>query len=210
MLVVTPDWQSVLAATDNLPDPIWLRTLATVLPVAGSIIVAILGVPKLIEMRDQRRAEKADPASKPAPLQGPGVPDQVAVAATERASADPIIRLFIEDLHERLSAAHEEAAELHTQRAVDAGTIARLAAEIADKEERLQECEVDIANFRTQNRALIGRLEELKREIEVTRRKLTICMEGYQSPHDRSHTRSAAELADVESPLPDGDSGTAD
>lgn len=156
-------------------DPIWLRTLATVLPIVGSIVIAVISAPKLIERFRQKKAERE--ANHP-PADSPAV--QVAVAATERAATDPIVRLFIDDLHQRLNLAHEEAAELHRLRAVDAGTIARLTAEIADKEERLDTCEQELANKTTQNRSLIRRLEELKRELDTTRRKLAECLEGKQ------------------------------
>lgn len=155
-------------------DPIWLRTLATVLPIVGSIVIAVISAPKLIERFRQKKAER----EANHPPDSPAV--QVAVAATERAATDPIVRLFIDDLHQRLNLAHEEAAELHRLRAVDAGTIARLTTEIADKEERLDACERELTNKTTQNRSLIRRLEELKRELDTTRRKLAECLEGKQ------------------------------
>lgn len=168
-----------LSAAETQLDPIWLRTLSTVLPVVGAILVAVIGAPKALEAYRKRRDGHTSDNDPPTLT---GVPAQVAVAATEKVSGDPILRLFIEDLHHRLSLAHEEAAELHRLRAVDAGTIATLTAELSDKEERLGECEVELESKGTQNRALIGRLETLKEELEVTQRKLSICMEGYRKP----------------------------
>lgn len=111
-----------------------------------------------------------------------GVPPQITVAAAEKASTDPILQLFIDDLHQRLSMAHEEVAELHRMRTTDAGTIATLTAELAEKERRLQECESELRDKNHQNRSLLNRLEELKSELESTRRRLAVCMEGYQPP----------------------------
>lgn len=166
-------------AAETQTDPIWLRTLATVLPFVGTVLVAILTGPKLISWVKNHR-NPPEVVEQHIPPQGPGVPAPVALAATERASTDPIIRLFIDDLHTRLSLAHEEAAELHRLRATDAATIARLTTEIADKEERLQQCEQELSERKVHNRQLMRRLEELKLELESTRRKLAICMEGYQ------------------------------
>lgn len=100
------------------------------------------------------------------------------IAATERASADPILRLFIEDLHERLSQAHAETAALHTQRAGDAASIARLGAEIADISERLADCQAELHTKGEQNRYLRQKLTEVQRDLEVTRRRLVVCLEG--------------------------------
>lgn len=172
--------QLMLFAAETPPDPIWLRTLATVLPVVATIAVALVTGPKLVERMRERRNGRDEPDLIP-PREGPGVPAPVVVAATERASTDPIIRLFIDDLHARLSLAHEEAAELHRLRAVDAGTIARLTTEIGDKEDRLRDCERQLADKNIQNRQLIRRLEELKRELDATRRKLAICIETHHA-----------------------------
>lgn len=159
---------------DTQPDPIWLRTLSTVLPVLGTIVVAILTGQKVLEKRREKKADEAPPPSDP-----PSAPTQVAVVATEKASSDPILRLFIEDLHTRLSMAHEEAAKLHQLRAVDAGTIARLSAEIADKEDRLREVEELAGNSANENRELRRKVQRLTLELEETRRQLAICTEGY-------------------------------
>lgn len=160
---------ALLSAAETPQDPIWLRTLSTVLPVLGAIVVAILGGQKVLERRREKKA--IDPPADPR--------DSVAVAAVEKSSTDPILRLFIEDLHKRLSEAHTEAAQLHQLRAVDAGTIARLSAELADKEARLYEVERDLETKTTQNRVLRGRLEQLKKELESTRHQLAVCIEGY-------------------------------
>lgn len=174
--------QMLQYAAETQLDPIWLRTLGTVLPIVGTIAVAVLTGPKLLERHRERRAERDSSTPNPLPpAEGPGIPTPVAVAATEKASVDPVLALFIDDLHKRLSLAHGEAAELHRLRAVDAGTIATLTAEISDKEERLQECERELAEKRVQARSLMRRLEELKAELETTRRKLAICMEGFNS-----------------------------
>lgn len=159
-------------------DPIWLRTLSTVLPVAGAILVAWIGTPRLLEALRNRRDGLAE--SERPPLVG--VPPQIAVAAAETAATDPILKLFIDDLHTRLSLAHQEIAELHRLRAVDAGTVATLTAELSDKEERLQECEAEVGETKGRNRMLLRRLEELKHELETTQRKLAICMERYVPP----------------------------
>lgn len=173
---------TTLFAAEIPQDPTWLRLLATVLPVVGTILVALLTGPRLLERVREKRAERttqsgASPTTIVPPIDGPGVPTPVTVAVTEKASLDPVLRLFIDDLHTRLSMAHEEAAELHRLRAVDAGTIARLTAEIADKEERLVECESELTEKRTQSRSLMRRLEELKEELDATRRRLAICKE---------------------------------
>lgn len=130
-----------------------------------------------------RRGVSGDrPTASPIPLPpatgSPGLPAPVTIAATERASADPILRLFIEDLHERLSQAHTETAALHIQRAGDAATIARLGAEIADINERLQGCQQELHTKGEQNRYLRQKLNETQRELEITRRKLAVCLEG--------------------------------
>lgn len=170
-----------LMSTAEQPlDPLWLRTLSTVLPVVGAILVALLGAPKFFEAIRKRRSGRLEDKS---PLVG--VPSSVAVAATEKASTDPILKLFIDDLHTRLSLAHHEMSELHRLRSVDAGTIATLTTELADREERLRECESDLEGKKTQNRSLMRRLEELKKEVEATQRKLSICMEGHGSTDDR-------------------------
>lgn len=167
----------MLYALEAPQDPIWLRTLSTVLPVAGTILVAWIGAPRLLEALRKRRDGVTE---ERAPLVG--VPPQVTVAATETAANDPILKLFVDDLHTRLSLAHNEMAELHRLRAVDAGTIATLTAELADKEERLHEFEVEMESTKTLNSSLRGRLEELKQELEITHRKLSICVEGYGPP----------------------------
>jgi hypothetical protein len=159
------------------PDPIWLRTLATVLPVVGTILVALLTGPTILERLRERKREKNDVTPPP---EWPGVPTPVAVAAAERASVDPVLRLFIDDLHQRLNLAHGEAAELHRLRAADAGTIARLTTELADRDTRLQQLEQELADKTRDNRHLKRRLEEYKVELEQTRRKLAICLEGKQ------------------------------
>lgn len=174
------EWLSLVEAP---PDPIWLRTLATVLPVIGTMVVGIVAAPWVVEkVRAHNRTNRDQSPERsthalPVDTGGPGLPAPVTLAANERASADPILRLFIDDLHQRLSMAHEEAAQLHTQRAGDAATIARLGAEIADKEERLRDCEQELEEKTTQNRALRRRLEELKHDLEATRRRLAICLE---------------------------------
>lgn len=168
----------MLYAADVPVDPIWLRTLATVLPVVSAVVVAVLTGPKLIERLRERRQEKAAPPPLIPPPEGPGIPTVVTVAAVDRASTDPIIRLFIDDLHQRLNLAHAEAAELHRLKAIDAGTIATLTSEIADKEARLNACELELSHTSVQNRQLISRLEQLKFDLESTQRKLAICLEG--------------------------------
>lgn len=163
------------------PDPIWLRTLATVLPVVGTIIVATVAAPSVVEKLKQRNAPP-QPSPEPTPTLpngAPGIPPSVTISATEKAAADPIIRLFIEDLHERLSMAHNEAANLHTLRAADAATIARLTAELAEKESRLGEIEQELNSAQDQNREFRARLRALKEELEATQLKLELCVEGY-------------------------------
>lgn len=103
------------------------------------------------------------------------------VAATEVASTDPILKLFIDDLHQRLSAAHEDAARLHQFRAVDAATMARLTTELADKESRLARVEEELRNKTTQNAALRRQVHQISRELETTRSQLASCVEGYNN-----------------------------
>lgn len=172
---------SLLSAVEATTDPLWLRTLTSLLPVVSGIVIAAIGAPHLWKAFQTRRSSQTNPEIPP--QEGPGVPPQVAVAVTETASNDPILRLFIDDLHSRLSTAHQEAAQLHQLRAVDAGTIARLTTELADKENRLQECESELLDSSTQNRALIGRLNQLKNDLELTQRKLQICREGRFPPN---------------------------
>jgi len=160
----------LLSGVETPPDPIWLRTLSTVLPVAGAIAVAALTGQKVVERFREKKERDTPPPADPA--------ESVAVVAVERSSTDPILRLFIEDLHNRLSEAHTEAAQLHQFRAVDAGTIARLSAELTDKEERLSEVEQELERKTTQNRVLRGRLEQLNHELESTRHQLALCLEG--------------------------------
>lgn len=164
-------------AAETPPDPLWLRTLATVLPVVATIVTAVIATPKVIERLRERRREREEHAPQP---EGPGVPPVVAVAAAERAGTDPIIRLFIEDLHQRLNLAHSEAAELHTLRATDAATIARLTTEISDREARLAECERELATTSTSERAVRRRLEQIRIELADTRRELA-AMKGRYS-----------------------------
>lgn len=158
-------------AAETPPDPTWLRLLATVFPVVGTIVVAFLTGPKILEKHRERRDARANGDPVPAPV----------AANAVTASTDPIVRLFIEDLHERLSAAHEDAARLHQLRAVDAGTIARLSGELNDKEQRLSTIERELATKTTQNRVLRSQLEDIGRELEATRKQLAICIEGYQT-----------------------------
>lgn len=171
----------LLSAVETPPDPIWLRTLATVLPVVGTVLVALVAAPWLVGKYRGRGGQGGEPTPAE-PMGSPpalGIPSPVSIAATERAALDPVIRLFIEDLHERLSAAHQEAAELHTLRAGDAATIARLTAELADKEVRLRDLEEEYETTKVQANHFRSRLEQLKQELEMTQRKLAICVEGY-------------------------------
>lgn len=162
-------------AAETPPEPIWLRTLAIVLPVAGTVTVAILTGPKIvgrIRERQKARREGTDPSED-----SPAIAAQVAVAATEQAVGNPILRLFIDDLHQRLSSAHEEAARLHGLRAVDAATIARLTEELAHTEGELTRIITDANGKVHQNKELRTRLRQLRRELEETRAQLRDCYE---------------------------------
>lgn len=174
---------TLFSAAEPVMDPIWLRTLATTLPFLGPIVVGLIAAPWVADKLKNKNREAAQTAV-PATTESEGskgLPAPVAIEATERAQADPLLRLLIEDLHERLSAAHQEAAHLHAEKASDAATIARLTAEIDDQEERYRSLLAELNDKTTQLRAVRGRLEELKVELEQTRRKLQICMEGYQT-----------------------------
>lgn len=155
------------------PDPIWLRTLATVLPVAGTVAVAILTAPKIIERVKERREAKRtgrDPSEANA-----ATDQQIAEIATEQAIHNPILRLFIDDLHTRLSVANAEAAKLHEIRAADAATIARLTEQLGDKQDRLVVLESEARQRTTKVRDLIKLVRQLKAELEETRAQLRDC-----------------------------------
>jgi hypothetical protein len=169
---------SAWLAAEVPEDPIWLRTLATLLPFLGPIVVGLIAAPWLAE---RVRNGKADDA--PTIDTSPGttaLPAPVAQEATARAQADPLLRLLIEDLHNRLNEAHREAATFHTRRAEDAVLIARLTAEIDELQERYQRALVDLDEQRQTVRTTRSRLREIQTELEQTRRRLQICMEGYQ------------------------------
>lgn len=122
---------------------------------------------------------EAPKAQEPAVPPGSPLPGQLITEAHTRAEADPLLRLLIEDLHNRLSEAHHDAAQMHNARAQDAAQIARLTAELDDQEQRYRQVLSELDDKSAQLRLIKPRLEEVKRELEVTRRKLHICMEGY-------------------------------
>lgn len=173
-----------LFAAEEARDPTWLRTLATILPFLGPVLVGLIAAPWIGEkIRGRRNGEaprhEAPPQDTPTPP-GAGLPPPVAQEAVQRAEADPLLRLLIEDLHHRLSAAHGEIAQLHIEKSADSGNMARLAAEIEDQETRYRACLAELDDKTGQLRAVRGRLEEIKRELEVTQRKLRICMDQWE------------------------------
>ncbi len=174
--------QTLLLAVEAAEDPIWLRTLATVLPFLGPIVVGLIAAPWLVQKVQhsrQPRTRTTQPESTPEST-GPGLPAPVAIEAQQRAQEDPLLRLLIEDLHGRLSQAHREAVAAQQQRAADAAQIARLTAEVDDLEIRYQNALTDLGEARQDLRATRARLQEIHTELEQTRRRLQVCMEGYK------------------------------
>lgn len=171
---------SALLVVGGDEDPIWLRTLATLLPFLGPIVVGLIAAPWLAERVRTKRSNGATTiAHTPANGEAQGLPAPVAIEATQRAQSDPLLRMLIEDLHDRLDQAHQEAAQFHGQQATDAAMIARLTAEIDELQERYQRVLTDLDESRESVRATRGRLLEVQRELEQTQRRLRICMEGF-------------------------------
>jgi chromosome segregation ATPase len=164
---------SLQFAAETPPDPIWLRTLATVLPVVGTVVVGMLTAPKILERLRERKAAKAAGTN---PAEASLETDQkIAEIATEQAISNPILRLFIDDLHTRLSQANAEAAKLHEIRAGDAATIARLTAQLGDKQDRLVKIEQQARDKTARVRDLVRLVRQLKSELEETRAQLHDC-----------------------------------
>lgn len=177
---------SLLFAGEQPPeDPLWLRTMATILPFLGPVVVGLIAAPWLAEKWKDNKHKNNTPTPGGTPVvTGGGLPAPVALEAVQRAQVDPLLTLFIQDLHGRLSAAHDELAVAHTQRVADATTIAALTAEVEDQSERYQECMAELEKKDALVRLIRPQLEQLKFELEQTRRKLAICMEGYVPPND--------------------------
>lgn len=172
------------SAAEPPPDPTWLRALATLLPFLGPVVVALIAAPWVVDrLRGRKGVDSQHEAPKeqePAVPPGSPLPGPLITEAHTRAEADPLLRLLIEDLHNRLSEAHRDAAMMHNARAEDAAQIARLTAELDDQEQRYRQVLAELDDKSTQLRLIRPRLEELKRELEATKRKLAICMEGYR------------------------------
>lgn len=170
---------SLLAAAGD-EDPVWLRTLATVLPFLGPIVVGLIAAPWLVQrVRGNGPPPSEDSPEKTTPTTTPVLPAPVAQEATQRAQADPLLRLLIEDLHNRLSDAHAEVAAANNARMADGVQIARLSSEVEDLAERYQQALASLAEKSEELRVTRGRLAEIRQELEQTRRRLQICMEGY-------------------------------
>lgn len=168
-----------LWAASEAQDPIWLRTLATVLPVLGTMVAAIVAGPLLVEKFKQRNDPPPNPAPSETPPPGQGLPAPMAMEAVDRAQADPLLSLLINDLHTRLSDAHAEAADLHAGNAANMAMIARLEAELQDKDERVSELERELRDSATQRSYLRQKATALTNEVESLRRQLAVCVEGY-------------------------------
>lgn len=61
----------------------------------------------------------------------------------------------------------------------DGVQIARLSSEVEDLAERYQQALASLAEKSEELRVTRGRLAEIRQELEQTRRRLQICMEGY-------------------------------
>lgn len=160
-------------AAETPPEPIWLRTLAIVLPVVGTVTVAVMTGPKILVRIKERRAgnKESDTLSET----NPEIAKKVAEVAVGEAVGNPIIRLFIDDLHTRLSLANTEMSKLHGLRAVDAATIARLTQELSYSQERLAEVVRDAHSKNGTTKELRQRLRILRQELEETRAQLRDC-----------------------------------
>lgn len=165
----------LLAGEAPPSDPIWLRTLATILPFLGPIVVGLIAAPWLVQkVRGNGQSQNGNGAAS--------VPTATALptpVAREVSQADPLVKLLIEDLHGRLNQAHAELSLAHTTAMADGVQIARLSAELEDLEGRYQDALVSLADKSEEVRVTRGRLNEINRELEQTRRRLQICMEGY-------------------------------
>lgn len=189
-------------AGETPPDPIWLRTLSIGLPVAGTVIVAILTGPKISDrLRERRKAKAAgeDPAEATLVTDA-----KIAEVATVEAINNPIMRLFIDDLHMRLSKAHEEMAQLHTIRAGDAATIARLTEQLADAEDRCRAITQSAQDKSSRVRELIRLVRQLRAELEETRSQLRDC---YEEGDRRDTAKSTDPWAGPRQQGGDGDLG---
>jgi chromosome segregation ATPase len=147
--------------------------LATVLPVVGTVVVGILTGPKILDRMRERRTAKAhgeNPAEASIETDA-----KIAEIATEQAIGNPILRLFIDDLHTRLSQANAEAAKLHGIRAGDAATIARLTAQLGEKADDLEVLERQARDKSVKVRELVRLVRQLRRELEETRAQLRDC-----------------------------------
>lgn len=179
-------------AAEPPQDPIWLRTLATVLPVAGTIVVAILTGPKILARMKEKREAKANGTSTAETSIHTDA--AIAAAATEQTINNPILRLFIDDLHTRLSKAHEEMANLHNVRASDAATIARLTEELGSTTDRVAELTQAAEQHAERARELIRRVKALRLELRETRDQLRDCyrqMDKEEQAHDASQPTDA-------------------
>lgn len=160
-------------AAETPADPIWLRTLAIALPVLGTVTVAVLTGPKIVG-RIRERAKSRERGETTAE-DSPQIAARVAEVAVQESVNNPILRLFIDDLHTRLSKANEEMSKLHNLRMVDASMIASLTEKLSDSQERLAEVIHDANAKSGTNRELRQRIRDLRRELEETRDQLRDC-----------------------------------